>query len=78
MDQDGDVHVRPSSVHSHRTNKYGPTEYVFCYLAAMLQKMCCPGWTLEDLQVAIIQILSQFGCDGVNDIIFIYALTGGV
>jgi len=56
--------------------KYGPTEYVFCYLAAQLQKMCRPGWSLEDLRIAIEQILSEFGCEGVSDRIFRHALVG--
>ena len=56
--------------------KYGPTEYVFCYLAAQLQKLCRPGWTLDDLSEAIIQILSQFGREGVSDRIFRHALVG--
>jgi transposase len=44
--------------------KFGPIEYVFCELAAQLEKLVQPDWSAEDLMLAIVNVASQLGRDG--------------
>lgn len=54
--------------------KYGPTEYIFCYLAGQLPKEYQLGWNLENMQLWIEETLANFGCDGINHELFRHAL----
>jgi hypothetical protein len=44
--------------------KYGPIEYVFCELAAELEKLVQPDWTPQDLIQQITNVASRLGRNG--------------
>ena len=47
--------------------KFGPTEYVFCQLAAKVQTMVRPDWTHKNLRLALMQLLANIGRGGAFD-----------